>query len=43
VADELALDGQGRLRSVTMAPDGTLLVTTAEGGGRDRILRITPS
>lgn len=40
---EIALSGQGRLRSVTLDRDGSLLVTTADGGGTDRILRITPS
>ena len=43
VDQEVALSGQGRLRSVTLAGDGTLYVTTAEGGGRDRILRLVPS
>ena len=31
----------GRLRGVTLAPDGALLVTTSNGSG-DRIIRITP-
>ena len=35
------LDGAfGRLRTPMMGPDGALYVTTSEGGGRDRILRI---
>jgi glucose/arabinose dehydrogenase len=32
----------GRLRAVTAAPDGSLLVTTSNGSG-DRIIRIAPS
>ena len=32
----------GRLRAVTAAPDGSLLVTTSTGSG-DRIIRITPT
>ena len=35
------LDGAyGRLRTPMMGPDGALYVTTSNGGGRDRILRI---
>lgn len=38
-----ALDGRfGRLRSVVMGPNNDLFVTTANGGGNDRILRVTP-
>jgi len=38
-----ALDGDfGRLRSVVMGPDNDLYVTTSNGGGNDRILRVTP-
>lgn len=32
----------GRLRGVTLAPDGALLVTTSNGSGRDSILRVSP-
>jgi aldose sugar dehydrogenase len=32
----------GRLRSVTLGPRGALFVTTANGGGNDRVLRVTP-
>jgi glucose/arabinose dehydrogenase len=32
----------GRLRAVTLAPDGSLLVTTSSGSG-DRIIRIVPT
>ena len=38
-----ALDGRyGRLRSVVMGPGNDLYVTTANGSGQDRILRVTP-
>ena len=33
----------GRLRTVELAPDGSLYVTTANGGGGDRILRVVPT
>jgi aldose sugar dehydrogenase len=32
----------GRLRSVTLGPGGALFLTTANGGGNDRVLRVTP-
>ena len=32
----------GRLRSVTTAPNGDLLVTTANGGSTDNVLRVSP-
>jgi glucose/arabinose dehydrogenase len=32
----------GRLRTVTALPGGDLLVTTDNGGGADRILRVRP-
>jgi glucose/arabinose dehydrogenase len=38
-----ALDGRfGRLRSVTLGPNGALYVTTSNGGGSDRVLRVVP-
>jgi len=37
-----ALRKYGRLRTITQAPDGALLVTTSNGGGKDVILRVTP-
>ena len=37
------LTDRGRIRSVTAAADGSLLVTTDNGGGRDVVLRVTPS
>ncbi|WP_122817994.1 PQQ-dependent sugar dehydrogenase [Nocardioides pantholopis] len=37
-----ALRRYGRLRSVTSAPNGDLLVTTANGEGRDQVLRVSP-
>lgn len=37
------LDGRyGRLREAVQGPDGALYVTTANGGGKDQILRVTP-
>jgi glucose/arabinose dehydrogenase len=38
----IALTDRGRLRSVTQGPDGDLYVGTSNGGGSDRILRLTP-
>lgn len=39
----VALRGQyGRLRAVTVGPGGALYVSTSNGGGRDRILRVLP-
>ena len=35
-----ALRGFGRLRAVTRIPGGDLLVTTSNGGGADKILRV---
>ncbi|MFC4786472.1 PQQ-dependent sugar dehydrogenase [Nocardioides sp. MAHUQ-72] len=37
-----ALRQHGRLRSVTVAPNNDLLVTTDNGGGNDVILRVSP-
>ncbi|MCW2819454.1 MAG: PQQ-dependent sugar dehydrogenase [Marmoricola sp.] len=37
------LQAYGRLRSVTPLPNGDLLVTTANGGGQDRLLRVAPT
>ncbi|MDQ6525324.1 PQQ-dependent sugar dehydrogenase [Nocardioides sp. LHD-245] len=37
------LRGYGRLRDVTAASDGALLVTTDNGDGRDLVLRIRPA
>lgn len=37
-----ALTHSGRLRSVTTLPGGGLLVTTDDGDGQDRILRVRP-
>ena len=37
------LDGtHGRLRTPMLGPDGALYVTTSNGGGADRILKVTP-
>jgi aldose sugar dehydrogenase len=38
----VTLTEYGRLRSVTQGPDGDLYVPTDNGGGTDRILRLTP-
>lgn len=37
-----ALTRFGRLRSITSLPNGNLLVTTSNGDGRDKVLRVTP-
>ena len=37
-----AVRGRGRLRTAVVAPDGSLLVTTDNGGGRDVVLRVRP-
>ena len=38
-----ALEGTyGRLRTAQMGPDGALYVTTSNGGGADRVLRVVP-
>ncbi|MEA3078469.1 MAG: aldose sugar dehydrogenase, partial [Actinomycetota bacterium] len=37
-----ALTNQGRLRSVVQGPDGSLYVSTDNGSGADKILRVSP-
>ena len=37
-----ALRSRGRLRTAVVAPDGSLLVTTDNGGGQDVVLRVRP-
>ncbi len=37
-----ALRHFGRMRSVTRAPDGDLLITTSNGSGNDSVLRVSP-
>jgi aldose sugar dehydrogenase len=37
-----ALTRFGRLRSVTLGPRGALYITTSNGGGNDRVLRVVP-
>jgi glucose/arabinose dehydrogenase len=38
----LAIDNRGRLRSPVQGPDGSLYITTDNGGGTDVILKVTP-
>ncbi|TIC81493.1 PQQ-dependent sugar dehydrogenase [Nocardioides sp. GY 10113] len=43
VRERVRLRGEyGRLRAVTVAPNGTLLVTTSNGAGADQLLRVRP-
>jgi glucose/arabinose dehydrogenase len=37
-----ALRGYGRLRSPVQGPDGSLYITTDNGGNTDKILKVTP-
>ena len=37
-----ALSGYGRLRSPVLGPDNNLYITTDNGGGTDKILKLTP-
>jgi glucose/arabinose dehydrogenase len=37
------LTGYGRLRTPVLGPDGNLYLTTSNGGGHDRILKVVPS
>ncbi len=40
---QVVINGEyGRLRGVAEGPDGALYVTTSNGGGQDRILRVSP-
>ncbi|MGE0795932.1 MAG: PQQ-dependent sugar dehydrogenase, partial [Acidimicrobiia bacterium] len=43
VGDHRFLTGHGRLRDVTLGPDGALYVTTSNGGGADVVLRVAPT
>jgi glucose/arabinose dehydrogenase len=38
----VTLTGYGRLRTPVQGPDGSLYVTTSNGGGSDQILKVTP-
>ena len=40
--DILFNNAYGRIRTVLLAPDGTIYLTTSNGSG-DRVVRITPS
>jgi glucose/arabinose dehydrogenase len=42
LAERHAVRNRGRLRTAVVAPDGALLVTTDNGGGRDVVLRVRP-
>jgi glucose/arabinose dehydrogenase len=42
LGERTELTGHGRLRTAAVAPNGDLLVTTDNGGGRDVILRVHP-
>lgn len=43
VLDQSAqLTGFGRIRSVNQGPDGSLYFTTDNGGGQDKIIKVTP-
>jgi glucose/arabinose dehydrogenase len=42
-AQAAVLTGFGRLRTPVQGPDGSLYITTSNGGGHDQILRVTPS
>ena len=35
-------DRFGRIRTVQQGPDGLLYLTTSNGGGKDKIIRVTP-
>lgn len=39
----LLRDVHGRMRSITAEPDGSLLVTTSNGSGNDKVLRVSPT
>ncbi len=41
--ERVLLSGRGRLRTPVQAPDGALYVTTSNGSGTDKILRVTPT
>ena len=43
VSEAVALTTFGRLRTPVQGPDGSLYVTTSNGGGTDQILRVSPS
>ncbi|MGI8685935.1 MAG: PQQ-dependent sugar dehydrogenase [Acidimicrobiales bacterium] len=42
VAEKVVLSNQGRLRTAVQGPDGSVYLATSNGGGADRIVRVTP-
>ncbi len=42
VSEKVLLSNQGRLRTAVQGPDGSVYLATSNGGGADKILRVTP-
>ena len=42
VAEKVLLSNLGRLRTAVQGPDGSVYLATSNGGGADRIVRVTP-
>ena len=43
VSQKVLFSDQGRLRTAVQGPDGSVYVATSNGGGNDKIVRVTPS
>ena len=43
VSQRVVLSNLGRLRTAVQGPDGSLYLSTSNGGGTDRIVRVTPT